>query len=149
MFCGFPVDDSLAVCMTQGRENLLRIADDFPQRKRPPLCHVIFESNSLYIFHDNIFEILSHTYIVNIYNIGMRHHRNRLGFIDKTPHSFRIVGNFVLQHFDGDSPLHQPIVRPIYNGHAADADDFVYFITAVDDSPYKFFVCFHTGLRFS
>ena len=95
------------------------------------LIDVIFQGNSVDIFHDNRLNPVGKDNIVHLYNIGMIQKRDCSGFIAKTTHKFVVVHIFFPEDFDRYNAFFQNIIRLVDVCHTSDTNQFPDLVTSV------------------
>ena len=92
---------------------------------------ILLESDAVDIFHDDILDHIAEADIIDLDDVRMRKHRDRLGFVLEAADEFLIVEVLVLEDFDSDLAVVDGVVAAVDICHAADADQLVNFIASV------------------
>ena len=134
--------------VVEGAQDLGRIADDLTQIQHLPVAHIVLERDAVHVFHDDVLDVFAHGYIIDVHNIRVGQHCDRLVFVDKPLDGRLIPGNLVLQNLHSDHAAHEQIGRLEHDRHAADTDDPFDPVAVVEDLTDVFFVIIHTVVPF-
>ena len=107
------------------------------------LRHIAFQRFALYIFHNDIFHVGINGDVVNIYDVFMRKHGNRLGFINKAGLCLLVAVIFIVQDLDGNHTVHHKILGAQNASHAANAHEIKDLIPFVKNFSDKIAVIVH------
>ena len=88
----------------------------------PLLFHVLLQRDAIDQFHHDEVCAFRSGNIVNLHDIGMTEHGNRLALRMEAAAEFFISGKFIFQYFDCHQSVQPMAASFIYNGHAAGTD---------------------------
>ena len=95
------------------------------------LLDILLQGDAINELHDDILNLVAEADIINLHNIGVIEHRNRLGFIAEATEEIAVVGELFLEDLNGNPAVLHAVIGLIHIGHAPHADQLVDFIPAV------------------
>ena len=142
------VNDALGMSVFQRIQNLFGVADDFSDREDALAGHIILQRNAFHVLHDDILYVVPYGNVVNIHDVGMGEHSDGFGFVDEATDALFIRSDLIPQHFYGHDALHEQIDGLVYHGHTANANDFIDFVSVVEDDTHVSFKLIHPSIGF-
>ena len=96
------------------------------------LLQVFFQGDAVHILHHDILQPVGHRHVIHLDDVGVIQDGDRLGLVFEAADQFLIVEKFFLEHFDGDGVAVLFVHTAVHVGHAADADEALNQITAIE-----------------
>ena len=95
------------------------------------LLYILLKSYAVDILHYNILKLLTEADVVHLNNIRMRKQGYSLALVLKSSYEVIVSKKFVLKYFYCDNSVINVVVCLVNNGHSANTDNFLNFISAV------------------
>ena len=126
-----PVDDPLFMGALQCHQDLAGKMHCLLPTDGALLLDILLQGDAINELHDDILNLVAEADIINLHNIGVIEHRNRLGFIAEAAEEIAVVGELFLEDLNGNPAVLHAVIGLIHIGHAPHADQLVDFIPAV------------------
>ena len=136
------VDNALGMGMLQSAQYLRgKVHGFFPGQGAATLLKIFLQRDTVHIFHHDILQTVGNRYIVYLDDIGMIQNGNRLRLVFEAANQFLVIQKFFFQylHRDGISGLF--IDTAVHIGHAADTDQTLNQIPAIQSFPNQIIHC--------
>ena len=137
------VNYALLVRVVKRTEYLHGVAESFLKAKHLASVNIVFESDTLDIFHYDILYVIPYGNVVDVYDVGMRKHSNGFGFVYKSLHRRIVRGYVVAKYLDCYYTAHEQVHRLVYHSHTAHTDEGVYSVSVFEHLADIFFVVIH------
>ena len=105
------------------------------------LLEVFLQRDAVDILHHDILEFIGNGNIVHLHDIRMIQNRNGLGLILEAAYQFLVVQELFFQYLHRDGVSRTLVHATVDVGHAADADQTLYQIPAIQSFPNQIIHC--------